>query len=179
MGDEVKVNSTESSSYRAKIADEAARIEEDATYASKSHFNDADSWDRRHLWLGGAGTILAAGAGATGLLSGHPTLAALISFASAGATAVLTFQKPGEHASAHRVAGAGYTETRQRARQLRNVGPVGPESDDALRKTLDEIATQKAQLDKQSPVPSRPAFERARAGIEGGEATHVIDSKGP
>ena len=49
----------------AALRCEAERIEEDATYSSKSHFNAEDTWVRRHYWLGIPSTILAAVAGAT------------------------------------------------------------------------------------------------------------------
>lgn len=42
---------------------EAERIEEDATYSSKSHFNAAQVWERRHYWLGIPATAFAAIAG--------------------------------------------------------------------------------------------------------------------
>jgi hypothetical protein len=163
--------------FRTRIAKEASRLEEDATYASKSHYNDAASWDRWHLQLGAGATVLAAAAGATAMFSNQPMVAAMVSFLSAGTAAVLTFQKPAERALTHRTAGAGYAEVRQRARQLHSVDAAGPGSDDALRQALSEIAALKARLEKESLVPSPRAFKRARAGIEDGEATHVVDAR--
>jgi hypothetical protein len=50
---------------------EAERIEGDATYSSKSHFNARGTWERRHYWLGIPATVLAAIAGAS-LFKSHP-----------------------------------------------------------------------------------------------------------
>jgi hypothetical protein len=165
------------SDLRKAIGLEADRLEEDATYASKSHFNDAAAWDRLHLVLGVIATVLGAAAGATALFHGHPTVAAVISFLSAGTTAVLTFQKPGEHATAHRLAGAGYASVKQMARQLRLVGIAGPGADKELERKLSSIARTKARLQKESPIPSGRAFNEARAGIRAGEAVHKIDRR--
>ena len=48
----------------AALRREAERIEEDATYSSKSHFNAEQVWERRHYWLGIPATAFAAIAGA-------------------------------------------------------------------------------------------------------------------
>jgi len=164
-------------SFRDRLAKEAGRVEEDATYASKSHYNDAAFWNRLHLWLGGAATVLAVASGATALTGTVPELAAMVSFLSAGFTAVLTFQKPGERASSHKLAGAGYAEVRRRARQLREIDAFGTAQDDQLRQALDEIGALKDRLDKESPVGSSRAFQDARKGIEQGEASHVVDRR--
>lgn len=43
---------------------EAERLEEDALYSSKGHFNAEDTWVRRNYWLGVPATALGAIAGA-------------------------------------------------------------------------------------------------------------------
>ena len=43
---------------------EAERLEEDALYSSKGHFNAEDTWVRRNYWLGMPTTALGAIAGA-------------------------------------------------------------------------------------------------------------------
>lgn len=58
----------------AALRHEAERVEEDATYSSKSHFNAEDTWVRRHYWLGIPATVLAAIAGATLIKSRNQTL---------------------------------------------------------------------------------------------------------
>jgi hypothetical protein len=46
----------------------------------------------------------------------------------------------------------------------------------ALRKMLDDLNAERTKLDEEPPRPARPAFERARRGIEGGEATYAVDA---
>jgi hypothetical protein len=177
MNDAMDTVVSTTAAFRAAIGAEAERIEEDSRYASKSHYNDASSWNRLHLSLGVVATLLAAAAGATGLLADSPVLAAIISFLSAGATAVLTFQKPAERASSHQLAGAGYAAVLRRARQLRTIDVVGSAADDELRRALDEIGADEGALDKEAPVVSARAFRTARKGIEEGEASHVVDRR--
>jgi len=65
----------------AALRREAERIEEDATYSSKSHFNAEATWIRRHYCLGIPSTILAAVVGAT-LIRSQPEWASACAFHS-------------------------------------------------------------------------------------------------
>lgn len=164
--------------FRRAVSTEAARIEEDATYASKSHFNAAAAWDHRHLALGALTAFVGAASGTTGLLANRPIVAALLAFLAAAGTAVLTAQKPGERASAHRKAAVGYAEVRERARRLREIDALGPSAEKDLRAELEGIAREKQRVAKDAPVPSDAAYQRAKVGIESiGEARHAIDSR--
>lgn len=54
-GDQAKISA---------LCREAERLEEDALYSSKGHFNAEDTWVRRNYWLGVPATALGAIAGA-------------------------------------------------------------------------------------------------------------------
>ncbi|MDR1462020.1 MAG: SLATT domain-containing protein, partial [Azoarcus sp.] len=56
---------------------EAERIEEDAMYSSKSHFNAEAAWEQRNNWLGIPATALAAIAGAASFNS-YPEWAGIL-----------------------------------------------------------------------------------------------------
>ena len=53
---------------KAQIEKEANRIEEDATYSSKSHFNAGIGWAHYHYILGIVAAVASAVSGITGLL---------------------------------------------------------------------------------------------------------------
>jgi len=82
---------------------EAERIEEDATYSSKSHFNAEGIWERRHYWLGVPATALAAITGAT-LIKSLPELASACALSASLLTGLMTFLKPNERAAIPRAA---------------------------------------------------------------------------
>lgn len=46
------MNGEQTTAMIAALRREAERIEEDATYSSKSHFNAEATWIHRHYWLG-------------------------------------------------------------------------------------------------------------------------------
>lgn len=74
---------------------EAERIEEDATYSSKGHFNAEDTWVRRNYWLGAPATVLGAIAGAT-LIKSQPEWASAFTLLAALLTGLMTFLKPND-----------------------------------------------------------------------------------
>lgn len=91
----------------AALCREAERIEEDATYSSKSHFNAEGTWIRRHYWLGIPATALAAIAGAA-LIKSQPEWASGLTLLASLLTGLMTFLKPNERAAMHRTAAGQY-----------------------------------------------------------------------
>ncbi len=94
---------------------EAIRIVEDCKYSSKAHFNAADTWLRRHYWVGIPATFLGAAAGAA-IIKDYSIVAALFSLGSTILVGLLTFLKPAERASTHKTAGNQYLSLRNEAR---------------------------------------------------------------
>ena len=84
----------------AALRREAERLEEDATYSSKGHFNAEDTWVRRNYWLRIPATALAAIAGAT-LIKSQSELASAFALLASLLTGLMTFLKPNERAAMH------------------------------------------------------------------------------
>ena len=59
MTDTTNGNGTDTATIEA-LRREAQRLEEDATYSSKGHFNAEDTWVKRNYWLGVPATVLGA-----------------------------------------------------------------------------------------------------------------------
>lgn len=158
--------------FRAKLAAEADRLEEDCLYSAKGHFESAKTWSRWNLWLGIPAVLLAAGAGAA---KDTPELASGLAFAAAAVTAVLTFLKPSDRASSHQRAGALYNSLKNRARFFRTIELTRQPFPSTLEKRLRLLCEERNQLGEASPEIPPAAFARARRGIEEGEAEYRAD----
>jgi hypothetical protein len=153
---------------------ETSRLEEDALYSAKGHFEAATTWSRVHFSLGIPAVLLAALSGASALKS-LPEVAVVLAAIVTGLTAVLTFLNPQGHANAHHNAGARLNAVRNEARILREVelasGKVPPDAAERLK----ALSKSKDELNLSSPPIPRRAFERARQGIEAGESSYKTD----
>lgn len=158
----------------AALHREAERIEEDATYSSKSHFNAEGIWIRRHYWLGIPSTILAAVAGAT-LIKSQPEWASVCTLAASLLTGLMTFLKPNERAAMHRDAAGQFLALRNDARFFREVELLQMDHLVELPGRLKALSAMRNELNQKSPSIPRGAFVAARKGIEEGEATHRVD----
>lgn len=158
------------------IRTELARIEEDCIHSGKAQFNAADRWGRYHFWLGIPSTILSATAGVA-FIKSNGEVAGIMTTLAALLTGLMTFLKPSERASAHKTAGDQYLSLRNDARVFREIR-IGHACDDqAAIDSMDEFTKRRNELNQASPHVSRGDFERARAGIEQGEATHHVDKR--
>jgi hypothetical protein len=155
---------------------EAERIEEDATYSSKSHFNAEGAWIRRHYWLGIPSTILAAVAGAT-LIRNQPEWGSVCALVASLLTGLMTFLKPNEHAAMHRSAAGQFLALRNDARFFREVELLQMDQLDELPGRLKALSATRNELNQKSPSIPRGAFIAARKGIEEGEAIHKVDKE--
>ena len=156
------------------IKAETARIEEDALYSAKGHFEAAKPWEHRHLWLGIPTTVCAAAAGISGF-SEHPVLAGTLASIVAVGSALITFLNPSERHRRHSDAGNAYKALNNQARIFRTVECVPGADLSVLNTKLRELDQQRNDLNSNSPLIPRRAFEAARKGIEAGEATHRVD----
>jgi len=156
---------------------EAERIEEDATYSSKGHFNAEDTWVRRNYWLGVPATILGAVAGAT-LIKSQPEWATIFTLIASLLTGLMTFLKPNERAAMHRAAAGKFLALRNDLRFFREIELIQEEKVDDLPNRLKTLSEARNELNLTSPSISRRAFVAARKGIEEGEAMHKVDKEG-
>jgi len=156
---------------------EAERLEEDALYSSKSHFNAEDTWVRRNYWLGVPATVLSGVAGAA-LIKSHPDIASAFALVASLLTGLMTFLKPNERATMHRAAAGQFLALRNDARFFREIELLQTDHLDTLSETLKALSATRNELNQKSPSIPRRAFVAARKGIEEGEATHKVDREG-
>jgi len=166
--------SAEPSDVGKAIAKEAGRIVEDATYSSKGHFEAAKNWDNWHLRIGIPTTVVAAIAGVSAIKD-SPTLAAALAFLVAAASGLSTFLDAKGNAAAHLQAGNAYKALQSDARIFVEIDCKSDPSVPDLRKHLNDLNARRNALNTSSPQIPRSAFERARRGIEAGEAKYRVD----
>ena len=159
---------------KGTIRAELTRIEEDCIHSGKAQFNAGVRWSRYHLWLGVPSVILSALAG-TAFFKDQPEIGGTIASIVTILTALMTFLKPSERASSHKSSGDQYLTLRNDARVLRTIKLDVACDDTAAVANLDEITKRRNELNQASAQVSRKDFERARTGIEEGEAQHVAD----
>lgn len=160
---------------REALALEAGRIEEDALYSSRGHFQAALIWGRIHLWVGLPIAVLAAIGGAVGLKS-HPVPAAMIAAAVAALTAGATFLNPSGRSQSHHTSGVRFNSLRNQVRIFREVDLRTDISIGDLTEKLRIHAAKRDELNEASPQIPRWGFVRARKSIEAGEAAYAVDS---
>jgi hypothetical protein len=155
---------------------EAERLEEDALYSSKGHFNAEDTWVRRNYWLGVPATVLGAIAGAT-LIKSQPEWATAFTLLASLLTGLMTFLKPNERAALHRAAAGQFLALRNETRFFREIELLQSDRLDELPERLKALSAVRNDLNLKSPSIPRRAFVAARKGIEEGEATHNVDKE--
>ena len=155
---------------------EAERLEEDALYSSKGHFNAEDTWVRRNYWLGVPATVLGAVAGAT-LIKSQPEWATAFTLLASLLTGLMTFLKPNERAALHRAAAGQFLALRNEVRFFREIELLQSDRLDEFSERLKALSVARNDLNLKSPSIPRRAFVAARKGIEEGEATHKVDKE--
>jgi class 3 adenylate cyclase len=169
---------TDNAKMMQALARECERIEEDSIHSAKGHFNAGNTWRRRHYWIGIPATVLGAGTGAA-IVKGCPELAGLLSLAATILTALVTFLKPSERASAHKTAGDQYLALRNDTRFFREIQMLQPEESCNHSEELRALAQRRNELNQGSPEIPRRAFLRARQGIDEGETQYRTDKEKP
>ena len=161
-------------SPKAPIRAELLRIEEDCIHSGKAHFNASDRWGAYHFWLGIPAVILSALAG-TAFFNDQVLVGAVMSAAVAILTALQTFMKPSERASAHKSSGDQYLGLRNDSRVFRQVRLDHVCDDQAAIDGLEEFSKRRNELNLASAQVAPRDFKKARRGIDAGEALHVVD----
>jgi hypothetical protein len=158
------------------IALECSRVEEDCLYSAKGSFEAARDWGRVHLMIGIPTALLAAVASVSAF-NNYPALAGALAVLVAALSSVSTFLNPAEKAQGFHRTGNRYNALRARARFLREVTSRTATTPEDQATELRSILAEKDKLSQESSIIPRPAFERARRGIEAGEATYAADPK--
>lgn len=152
---------------KAELLKEADRIEEDALFSSKGHYNAVPAWQWAHRSLGitaAVGSALAA----TAVLRGWGSdLAVGFAGLSTIVSVVLTTLKPNELSERHQRAGDRYLAIKNRARIFRNIDLLNANAsaEDAvteIKGISDELATTASG----APVIPRRAYDKAKKDIE-------------
>jgi len=155
---------------------ELQRIEEDTLYSSKRHFEAASGWQALYLALGLPVAIISGVAGVSAFAK-HTTLAGVLALTAAGLGAITAFLKPSERVTTHHGFGNDYNALRNKARIARTIQAASL-NDDQLREQVVALSGDRDSLNKKAPQVPRWAFERARRGIEEGEADYSADNEG-
>lgn len=159
---------------KSAVADELQRIEEDCLHSGKAQFNAADRWRGYHYWLGLPSVVLSAVAGGA-FLKSEPMVAAALSVVVTVLTALMTFLKPADRAAAHKSSGDQYLSLRNDARVFRQIRLLHVCDDQAAIEGLDEFTKRRNELNTSSLPFARRDYEKARDGIDRGEAAHRVD----
>lgn len=160
----------------AALSVESENIEEDVEMSSKGHYAAAHFWTRVHYWIGIPTAVIAGGSGVSAFQD-KTVLAGILAIVAAALVSVATFLNPQERAENFKKAGAKYGTLRNRARMYREVVLLGDKSVGEKELLLNELAIARDDLNESSPQVPRGAFEKARAGIEAGEATYRTENR--
>lgn len=161
----------------AAIRTELSRIEEDAIWTSKGHFNAAGRWSHTHLWIGLPSALLAAVAGASAWKD-QPEVAGALAMVSGAMTALLTFLNPQARHAAHQQAGSRFIALRNEARLMRDVEllatPAAAVPDLVAR--LKDLSGRYGEANAASPLIPRHAYRQTDKGIRQGQARYAVDT---
>lgn len=162
---------------KEKITNEAKRIEEDSLYSAKGHFYAGQCWVNVNFWLGGITAVLSAIAGASALsqFDYHNIVAGGLSIFVASITAVITFINPSERASVHQKTGNKYNALRNDTRIFYDI-EINDMDDKRITEDLKKLNDRRNKLNLESHQIPKWAFEKARRGIEEGEAKYKVDN---
>ncbi len=167
---------------RDKLVREARRVEEDTLHSSKGHYAAAERWRNLHLWIGIPTAISTGIAGAVVVggpaeVGGVPLDAVfgLVAIAGAVATAVMTFLTPDRQSSAHQTAADKYNAIKGRARRFHEIDVHRSFDDEELSARLDALIRERDGLYESSPLIPASAYEKAKQGIESGQANYRAD----
>lgn len=156
------------------IERELDRIEEDCIHSGKAQFNAGERFNSYHYWLGVPAVIASALAG-TAFFQNLPVLGGVLATLTAVLTALQTFLKPSERASAHKSAGDQYLALRNDARVFRQIKLQHVCDRQSAVDGLDEFTSRRREMNLAAPQFANRDFQKAKKGIDAGEAAHQID----
>lgn len=157
-----------------KLANEARRIEEDAMFSSKGHYNSGESWKRLHYYIGIPTAILAAVASASAF-NDEGLVAGVIGILVAVLTSLSTFLDPSGKKNEHYAAGAAFGSLKNQARMFHEIEILRNIELSELNESLMLLANKRDDLNSTSPLISRKSYIKAKSDIEGGTNTYSVD----
>ena len=160
--------------YKEQLEAEALRIEEDATFSSKAHYEAARRWSRIYLWLG-IPTAIIAGISGISAFEEQKLLAGATAIIAAALASISTFLNPSEKAQSHYTAGIKFTALKNGTRIYREIELLD-DTNKNLKKELLKLSLERNSINEVSSQIPRWAFEKARKGIEQGESKYAVDS---
>lgn len=163
-----------SSDLVAKIRAELLRMEEDCIHSGKSHFNACARWTKWNYLFGIPSVILSALAG-TAFFKDYSIVAGIMAAFVTVLTALMTFLKPAERASNHKNAGDQYLSLRNDTRVFRDIEITQFEDDESAIVGMSGLTKRRNELNQASPQFANKDFQKARTGIDKGEALHAVD----
>ena len=155
-------------SLRARILEEAQRVEHDVVYSAKGHYEAATGWNRFHLMVGIPTVVCSAVAGASALAQfpNHTLFAGGLALLVAALTAVSTFLNANRQAAAHQQVGTHYNALRNAIRLFCNVEVPDASDEQALIQQVKTFAKQRDELNVSSPPIPRWAYRQAKREME-------------
>jgi hypothetical protein len=160
----------------AELKAEADRLEWDALYTMKGHFNAAMLWNVAHYTLGILAVVLGALAGKEFVGGENSAVASAIATASAAMAAIITFLKPSEKSQPHHASGVFYGTIKRRARMFQNISLIAEPDLQALRHELNDLVTAYHGHQQSAPPVPAPAYWITRRGVRAGE--HAYNEPG-
>lgn len=157
----------------ANLAAELARLSEDCSHSSKSHFNAAARWSGYHYSIGVPATAFAVAASAA-IFKDYTAVAAICSMIAAVLTALLTFLKPHEQSEQHRKAGNTLLSILKEARFFLEA-KLGQLPNEQSVEAVETFIRRQNEANEAAPMFSDADRRKARVGIEAGETKHRID----
>lgn len=161
---------------KSKISDEIKRLEEDCSHSGKAHFNASSRWNNLNYWFGIPSVVISALIG-TAFFKDYAVTASLGSAAVTILTALITFLKPAEKATAHKGSGDQYLALRNDARVFRELVLHQDIEEAAAMESLMGLTTRRNELNQASSLFSDGDFKKARDGINAGQSLHAVDKK--
>ncbi len=158
------------------LCKELARIEEDALYSMKGHYNASSYWNYANNSLSLLGAILATIAGITSFTE-IDIIVKISAIGSAFITSILAFLECSKKSENHRTSGSSFSTLKDRARNAREIKSKILDDKDLII-LVDELIERKNELNSISLQIPRRAYEKAKRDIEAGHAKYQIDNKG-
>lgn len=157
-----------------KIQAEAHRLEWNAIYTSKGHYNAAMLWNLTHYTLGIAAVIFGAFAGKefAGL---NPNIATFMASCSAALAAIITLLKPSEKAGPHHQSGVRISSLLNRLRFFQNITAANASDSKELSEELKGLSEDYNGLTETAPPIPWLAYQLTRRGVRKGE--HKYDEE--
>src|SRR4051794_7742863 len=132
------------------ISAEALRIEEDANYSGRAHFNQGLRGERDHLRLGIPAVVAGVVAGGSAVVGLPLEVAGVAGFAGALLSGLQTFLQPDKKAAQHHAVGVEYVELRNRARMFRTITQHDMSDREKMR-AIEELSRRRGELNRGGP----------------------------